>query len=390
MILDLLSSVNIISALIICIFVIPILVGIIRPLTSWRIHRSVQSLLNSLILLASVVLSVWLTNIIFSGDENFVLTGLSRLFPSFENAAANKEIWVYFIFGMVLLLAFEGVLHLLAWPVKRYAVAPVSNKILCAVDSMNGFARRVIGGLWQLPKSVVLVLVFSILFFFYAGFFNSSFITEDADTSAPYQLVQANVIRPLLNTTAVKDIEVILGDSFAAAESEYADGTGNLPLIRYFNGVTLAEAIRSNEEIDEKAKEIVGMETDDKRKAYLIYLWICNNIKYDNDKAAMITKDPSGVSSGAIVAFAKKMGVCFDFSCLYVAMCRAASLKVRFIIGLGYSGVAWGDHAWNQVYYPKEDQWINVDTAFGSAGVNYFDNPHFHLDHKDGVIQGEW
>ena len=166
-------------------------------------------------------------------------------------------------------------------------------------------------------------------------------------------------------------------------------GADTFQLFQYINGVTLEEAIQSNSEIDDMAKQIVGAETDDKRKAYLIYLWICENISYDNGKEEA-AKTPSEVSSGAIVAYTTRTGICFDFSCLYVAMCRAVDLNVRFIVGMAYSGSVWGDHAWNQVYYPKESRWIDVDTTFGSSGINYFDRPYFELDHKDGSIQGEW
>ena len=386
---DLFSNVNIVTVLIICIFAIPILVGVIRPLTCGRICRSFASLLNSLILLASVILSVYLTKIILSGHDNFILTTLYQVFPALEDAVVSKQIWVYIIFITVLTFMIDGLLYLLTLPIRRYAIEPMSNTISCAVNSRSGFVKRVIGGLWQLPRSIWLVLVFSILLTFYTGFFNSSFITEDANDSAPYQLVQGNVIQPLLNSGTVKDIQVIINDSFEAVEGEN-EGVGRSLLTKYFNGVTLNEAVRSNSEIDDLAKEIVDSETDDEQKAYLIYLWICENIEYDNSKAAKIAKDSSEVSSGAVVAYTTRKGVCFDFSCLYVAMCRAVGLNVRFVIGLGFTGTTWGDHAWNQVYYPKEDRWIDVDTTFGSSGINYFDRPHFYLDHKDGVIQGEW
>jgi transglutaminase-like putative cysteine protease len=71
-------------------------------------------------------------------------------------------------------------------------------------------------------------------------------------------------------------------------------------------------------------------------------------------------------------------------------MCRAVDVRVRFITGLGFTGSAWGDHAWNQIYDPKYDGWVNVDTTFGSSGINYFGRTGFELDHKNAVVQGEW
>ncbi|HBQ86719.1 MAG TPA: transglutaminase, partial [Syntrophomonas sp.] len=87
--------------------------------------------------------------------------------------------------------------------------------------------------------------------------------------------------------------------------------------------------------------------------------------------------------------FNTRKGICFDYSCLYISMCRAAGLKVRLITGVAYSGTAWGDHAWNQVYSTEEGRWINVDTTFGSNGY-YFDKPDFIADHRYPVVQGEW
>ena len=68
--------------------------------------------------------------------------------------------------------------------------------------------------------------------------------------------------------------------------------------------------------------------------------------------------------SGAICAFEKKSGICFDKACLYVAMARAINLKVRLIGGQAFDGKKYVGHAWNQVYLNDENIWINVDTTF--------------------------
>ena len=92
--------------------------------------------------------------------------------------------------------------------------------------------------------------------------------------------------------------------------------------------------------------------------------------------------------SGAICAFNTRTGVCFDKACLYVAMARAAGLKVRLISGEAFDGEKYVGHAWNQVYLKDENNWINVDTTFYEAG-NYFDSNLFN-EHKVDSIVGEW
>ncbi len=384
---DILSSINIVTLAMACLFAVPILAGIIFPLTHDCVRRSFSSLLNSVILLAAILLSAWLTKLLLSSQP--VLDWMYQLIPDLRGMLEFHAFWVYLGFFLMLAFLIGALLHLLALPFTIFALTPVSNAIASAVCSLRGPARRVVSALWKLPKAVWLVLLFTILLNFYTSYFNSPLISTYASQSAPYQVVRQNVVQPLLNNNTVKNIKVLFSDSFKTAETDVNDLAGKY-LVRYFNGMTLSEAVQSNDEIDAAAREIVGSETDDRQKSYLIYMWICENLTYDNEKAAMITQDPSRVSSGAIVAFNTRTGVCFDFACLYVAMCRAVDVHVRFLTGLGYTGTKWGDHAWNQAYVSGEDVWVNVDTTFGSSGVNYFDTRHFYLDHTDGIVQGEW
>jgi len=384
---EILSSINIVTLVMVCLFAVPILSGIIWPLTHDRVRRSFSSLLNSLILLASILLSAWLTRVLLASET--ALAWLYQLVPDMQGMLEFHAFWVYLGAFLMLTFLIAALLHLLALPFYIFALTPVSNIIATAICSLRGFARRAVSALWKLPKSIWLVLLFTILLNFYTSYFNSPFMSAYASQSAPYQLVRQNVVQPLLSNSTIRNIQVLFSDSFKVAETEVQELAGKY-LVRYFNGMTLDEATESNSEIDATAREIVGAETDDRQKAYLIYLWVCENLTYDNEKAVMITQDPSGVSSGAIVAFNTRTGVCFDFACLYVAMCRAVDVKVRFLTGLGYTGTEWGDHAWNQVYVSGEGLWVNVDATFGSSGVSYFDTPHFYLDHKDGIVQGEW
>lgn len=178
-------------------------------------------------------------------------------------------------------------------------------------------------------------------------------------------------------------IDYIKNDS---APSDY------LKKIVIYNGTTVEEGIRSNKEIDSKAVEITKDAYSDREKAKRIYTWVGANIKYDNEKAEIIlSKNSSSTGfpeSGAICAYNTKSGICFDKACLYVAMARAAGLKVKLISGEAYDGKEYVGHAWNEVYLDDEDKWINVDTTFYDAG-NYFDSNLFS-EHKVNTVAGEW
>lgn len=160
-----------------------------------------------------------------------------------------------------------------------------------------------------------------------------------------------------------------------------------------YNGITIDEGIKSNENIDKKAIQLTKNAKNQREKAKILYTWIGSNIKYDDNKAKAVINGKDTLDmpeSGAISAFENKSGICFDKACLYVAMSRAVGLKVRLIGGqiLEDNGQYTG-HAWNQVYINEENKWINVDTTFYEGGNYYFDSQFFE-DHKVEDIAGEW
>ena len=159
--------------------------------------------------------------------------------------------------------------------------------------------------------------------------------------------------------------------------------------IIYYNGVTLEEGIQSNEEIDNKAKEIIKFCEDDRSKAKRIYTWIGTNIQYDSEKASKALNEEELNGSGSIAAWCNGKGICFYYAFLYVSMARAVGLKVRLVTGEAFDGNSYGPHAWNQVYLTDEEKWINVDTTFYISG-DYFDSNLFDEDHIEEEIAGEW
>lgn len=157
----------------------------------------------------------------------------------------------------------------------------------------------------------------------------------------------------------------------------------------YYNGVTIDEAVKSNKEIRDKAKELTLRVYGDRDKARRLYIWIGNNIDYDNDKAVKVVNAPSCVNSGAIVTYETRKGICFDYASLFTAMCKSIGLKSRVIVGEALSGNEYVSHAWNEVYLADEKKWINVDATFYNGG-DFFDSKNFNNYHKKIRIAGEF
>lgn len=398
------ANINMVTLVLALAFILPLISGFTGYLSRERMRYSVSSLLEGFELAAGIVAAIYLAKRIFFVHDGSIFSKAYDLLPaSLRDRLLGQDILTYVVAVPVILILLLLLVRLVTTPVYRHVILPVSDRVYTAVLSSGPLARRLAGGLWQLPRAVVATLVIALILNFSMYYIYSPVLTSWLNESTPYRIIYQNVLYPVLNSNIAKKIPVIVNDAFggaaAAIPQEKAENFrrsvneltgGNVRVIEYFNGVTLDEAVKSNEEIDAAAADIVGKETGDRKKAYLIYEWVAENIDYDYEKAANIAEDPSEYSSGSIPAFETREGICFDYSALYVSMCRAAGLKVRLITGLGYSGTAWGDHAWNQVWDGAGERWINVDATFGSTGVNYFDKRDFSVDHRETDVQGEW
>jgi len=396
------SEINLITLIITTAFALPILMGAFEHFSRARIKHSLWSLLDGLEFLFGLILSIYLTKRIFFDNESGIFKQIYDLIPeSIRTFLYGQDIVIYLVAVPIILMIVHIILRVFTGLLYKAFLEPLADGLYTLLDSMGSVLRRIMGALSQVPRAAFLVFVLCLLLNFYGYYFPSPHLSKLMNESDAYQVLYKNAVSPVLNSNIAKKIPVLVNDSFGntmtripepGAPGGFSNPNGQqngTRVITYFNGVTLDEAIKSNAQIDETARTVVGNEKNSKKKAYLLYKWISQNIDYDYNKAAMISKDSKGISSGSIIAFNTRKGICFDYSSLYISMCRAVGLKVRLLTGLGYSGVAWGDHAWNQVYSTEENRWINVDATFGTNG-SYFDKPDFNVDHRYAEIQGEW
>lgn len=395
---------DVVSIVIAAVFFIPLIYGAFNPVTKYRLQYFAGSLFDSLEFLGALFLSVYFTGRIFfqnGSGEDTIYRNIYEVIPEeIKNILQGQGILTYVAAVPVILILLLLVFRIITTPLYKLLVEPVAEIIYETVDRFGVLGRSVLGALWRLPKALCLMLALGIGVNIYTHYEYNPELTRMLNQSAVYQFVHNKAVSPVLNSNLAKKIPVIVNDSFGRTANDALDDSipeklinqlsgRNIKVIRYFNGVTLEDAIKSTPEIDQAALKIVEKEKTNTKKAYLLYKWISQNVEYDYEKAEKLASNPEGISSGSIIAFNTGKGVCFDYSSLYISMCRAVGLKVRLITGLGYSGLAWGDHAWNQVYSSEEDRWINVDATFGSS-ANYFDKKDFNLDHKYDEIQGEW
>lgn len=399
------DNINAITITLVLAFLLPLIIGAFKPFSMARVERSFGSLLGNIEFLTCLLMAVYMTNKIFFIQEPWIFRSAYSLLPKhIKDFFQEREALTYIIMVPLTLMLLLGLLRLITAPFYKHILLPVSRRIYRGVSTLSTGGRRMVGVLWQIPKALIIPLVLTMLLTLFSYYFYAPALSHWMDTSLPYQFLYRNAVNPLVQSNLARKIPVLVNDSFGEVFgkiipketgsiierlSEKLTG-GNIRVIEYFNGVTLDEAVKSTPEIDRTAVSLAEKEQNSIRKAYKLYQWISKNIEYDYEKAEKIVSNASDVSSGSIVAFSQKKGICFDYSCLYISMCRAVGLKVRLVTGLGYSGTSWGDHAWNEVYIEEEERWVSLDATFGSSGVNYFDKPDFEADHRYAEIQEEW
>ncbi len=128
-------------------------------------------------------------------------------------------------------------------------------------------------------------------------------------------------------------------------------------------------------EIMETAKEIVGDETNPYTVAHSIYEWVIDHMTYQ-----LIEESPGG----AKFAFENGYGECGDYSALFVALCRAAGIPARPVVGRWATSKADDWHVWAEFYLPGYG-WVPVDPTIADRTGKLEDN-FGHLDNRRLIV----
>ena len=115
----------------------------------------------------------------------------------------------------------------------------------------------------------------------------------------------------------------------------------------------------------EKGKEISRTSSNDLDYLEQVYLWVIENITYDNEKAESVTAE---YVPDVDETLASKKGICFDYAALMVAMLRSQQIPTK--LEVGYSGQVY--HAWISVYL-KEFGWVDDIIEFDGSSWTLMD-----------------
>lgn len=377
---------NIVIIILVLIFVIPIFLGFIKGFNYRSGKYELFNLEKDIVVLVTIVLGAINSNIILN-ILNYIKSNI--VFLNNLNGLAYR---IYYIIGfIILLIILYNIIMLFIRLINLIIFDPLLKLIDRLGQSLGTGFTRICGVIFAIPNSIINIIIAAFIIKALLLLPLPTYIINQIDNSNIYNYLNTNIVEQITDSSLVKNFPKLLNNSLKIENGnngELSDNNSN-GAITYYNGVTLAQAVKSSPAIDVKTQEIIAGKRTDEAKAYAIYQWVGQNITYDNKKAQELEEGDVNLKSGAIAAFDTREGVCFDYASLYVAMARDAGLKVRLITGEGFDGTQWVSHAWNQVYIPSQNKWINVDCTFYDAG-NFFNSSDFNEYHKDASIAGQW
>jgi hypothetical protein len=215
--------------------------------------------------------------------------------------------------------------------------------------------------------------------------------TTKAGATAPsrgsFQLLGASIIKPSRTLTSPETARTIvyrlkgkdLAGLFPADQRQRvtAEQAGEVTLEVHADTPATGESggeqvdaafSRANPLVDSEDSNVVrhsrtavGNLQDPWQKAVAIEEWVFNNMKQKNFQinfapAAQVARELSGD--------------CTEHAVLTAAMCRAAGIPTRCVVGLVYAASqgGYGFHMWNEVYVNR--RWVAIDSAYHQSQVD--------------------
>ena len=389
-----------VSIILLLFFIYPIIKGFIFKFSSQHLKGAMGGVFQSISFLISLCLGIYYTKKVFIEHNKGIYATIYKSIPlNIIDFINSKPLVIYILIMPLVILILCSVINFVANFISRITFYPLFDSIENMLKQKSVFFKRIAGAIFQVPRAICYVIVITFILNFLSLLNVTDTYNKYLEESQAYSYISKEVVIPLTNSKLAKNLPNVVNNSFRIVVKDSSSSDTNKPNVPnvqnnqkgtiYYNGITLEQAVKSNDEINKFAINLAQGENGTRDKARTLYKWVGTKITYSDEKANRVLNNDTQMTSGAIPTFNSRSGICFDYACLYVAMCRANNIKVRIITGQGFNGSNWVSHAWNQVYIKEENKWINVDPTF-LVGGDYFDSARFTIDHKEESIAGEW
>ncbi|MFP4402984.1 MAG: transglutaminase-like domain-containing protein [Candidatus Woesearchaeota archaeon] len=131
----------------------------------------------------------------------------------------------------------------------------------------------------------------------------------------------------------------------------------------------------SNYEIRKLANDLAFGLDDLMEVTYEFSRWVNENINYE------LNSDTVGKTNKASWVLENKIGVCDEFSTLFISLLRSVGIPAKFVTGISYTedlrfSEKWNFHSWVEIYFPGYG-FVSFDPTYGEFG--YVNTAHIKL-----------
>lgn len=131
-----------------------------------------------------------------------------------------------------------------------------------------------------------------------------------------------------------------------------------------------------NKQLEKYTDELCANVETSEQKVQIIYQWVIDNISYDHGKDMLYQY------FSLEDTMASRNGLCYDYACLFTAMCRSQGIPCVSVDGCDRKN-PYNQHAWNRVYY--NGSWWNLDVTHDANPNNKTPYGFHKLDSYDSL-----
>ncbi len=221
--------------------------------------------------------------------------------------------------------------------------------------------------------------------------FNSS---RQRVLSQEYSLDPVNVSGGIASFVVYEPDDFVLSSNFrveTSAEYSFIDRKVRFPLSNidssYYDYISPSDVYDINSDIEALAVSLAGEDDDLFVVVSSLADWVHRNVEYDLDVV-------DGSQLPASWVFDNRVGVCTEYTSLFIALARSLGIPSREVSGFAFTESdlfpsGWEFHSWAEVYFPGFG-WVPFDPTYGQFG--FVDAGHVQVGPsvEDGVLSNSF
>ena len=258
-------------------FIYPIIRGFISKFSSEYLKGSIEGVFQSFSFLFSLCLGIYYTKKIFiQHDEGIYANIYKNIPPKAIEFINSNPLVIYILLMPLLIMIIYSIITFVVNIIAHITLYPLFDTIENKLKKKSILFNRIVGAIFQVPKAISYVIVITFVLNFMSLLNVADTYNKYLEESQAYNYISKEVVIPLTNSKLAKKLPNIVNNSFTIVVKDPSTSETNVQNnkhkgIIYYNGITLEQGVKSNDEINKFAINLVQSKSETKDKARAIY-----------------------------------------------------------------------------------------------------------------------